>query len=607
MRRREFIAGFGAAACPIAAPAQETGRVARIVLWLGAAPSDPEVQRYVAAFRETIRGLGWDDGCNLRVDVRWYAPSFTVEELRTVAVELAALGPDVIVTTGAPILRALHRETKVIPIVFTQVTDPVGDGFVANLARPGGNITGFTIFEHSFAGKWLEMLKEVVPSITRVAVMQNTGHPAWDAYLRVIGAIAARMGVEVTPAPVLDPPEIEASLSTFARSPNGGLILLPSPLVTRHRQVIANAALRNHLPSIYNARMYAVSGGLMSYGHVTREPYRQAAIYVDRILRGTKPGELPVQAASKFEMVFNLKTAKASPGPKGRGLRRRRECRDRIPLGENHVDRVPAMTAELVRRQVAVIVATGGLSAPLAAKAATATIPILFVAPDDPVKLGLVASLSRPGGNVTGVNFLGAELGGKRLELLRELVPAAARVAVLFNPTNLATDAQIGDVQTAARAMGLQLQIYSATTSREIDAALAAMVRERPDALFFIPDPVFNARRVHLVHLASRHALPAIYWQREFAEAGGLISYGSSIGESFRHANAVTARSISPASRMSTGLTSTWCDGAAAWITANWPIPSGIAGSRSTTARVTRGAISLSSSSHFAPVPAPTR
>ena len=158
------------AALPLAARAQQPGPVARIVLWLGATPSDPEVQRYVAAFRETIRGFGWDDGRNLRVDVRWYAPSFTVEELQTIAVELAALGPDVIVTTGAPILRALHRETKAIPIVFTQVTDPVGDGFVANLARPGGNITGFTIFEHSFAGKWLEMLKEVVPSITRVAV-----------------------------------------------------------------------------------------------------------------------------------------------------------------------------------------------------------------------------------------------------------------------------------------------------------------------------------------------------------------------------------------------------------------------------------------------------
>ena len=203
---------------------------------------------------------------------------------------------------------------------------------------------------------------------------------------------------------------------------------------------------------------------------------------------------------------------------------------------------MPAMAADLVRRQVAAIVTTGGMSASLAAKAATATIPVLFVVPDDPVKLGLVASLARPGGNVTGVNFLSAELGGKRLELVRELVPTAARVAVLINPTNLTTDVQVNDVQAAGRAMGLQLQVFNATTSREIDAAFAALARERPDALFFIPDPVFNARRIHLVHLASRHALPAIYWQREFAEAGGLISYGSSIGESFRQAGVYTGR-----------------------------------------------------------------
>jgi putative tryptophan/tyrosine transport system substrate-binding protein len=311
MRRREFIGGLAATGLPLTAFAQQSGRVARIVLWLGSSPSDPEVQRNVVAFRDTMRGLGWDDDRNLRIDVRWYAASFTVEELAAIAVELTALAPDAIVTTGAPILGALQRQTKTIPIVFTQVTDPISDGFVVNLARPGSNITGFTIFEHSFAGKWLEMLKEVVPSMTRVAVMQNTGHPAWNAYLRSIGTIASGMGVEVTPAPVSNPPEIEASLSTFARSPNGGLILLPSPLVTRHREVIAAAALHHRLPSIFLARHYAASGGLMTYGPVTSEAYRQAATYVDRILKGAKPGELPVQAASKFEMVINLKTARA--------------------------------------------------------------------------------------------------------------------------------------------------------------------------------------------------------------------------------------------------------------------------------------------------------
>jgi putative tryptophan/tyrosine transport system substrate-binding protein len=313
VKRRAFITllGGAAAAWPLAARAQQAGRVPHIVLWLGGLATDPVGQQNVAAFRDTMSVLGWADGRNLRIEVRWAAASFTAEDVSAAAVELAAIKPDVIVTTGAPILGALQRQTKTIPIVFTLVTDPVGDGFVASLARPGGNITGFSIFEHSFAGKWLEMLKEVVPSMTRVAVMQNADHPAWNTYLRAIGAIASAMGVELAPAPVNRPAEIEAALAAFARAPNGGLILLPSPMVTLHREMIAAAALRHRLPSIYLARLYAASGGLMSYGPVTSEPYRQAATYADRILRGTKPGELPVQAASKFEMVFNLKTAMA--------------------------------------------------------------------------------------------------------------------------------------------------------------------------------------------------------------------------------------------------------------------------------------------------------
>jgi putative ABC transport system substrate-binding protein len=234
-----------------------------------------------------------------------------VEETRAAAAELAAQNPDVIVTTGAPILGALNRITKSLPIVFTLVTDPVNDGFVASLSRPGGNITGFTIFEHSFAGKWLEMLKETVPRITRVAVMQNQDHPAWNAYLRAIATVAPGMGIEVIPAPANSVTEIQAAIEGFARVPNGGLVLLPSPVATAHRELIASSALRLGLPSIYLSREYAASGGLMSYGIDIAEPYQQAAGYVDRILKGAKPGEMPVQAASKFKMVINLRTAKA--------------------------------------------------------------------------------------------------------------------------------------------------------------------------------------------------------------------------------------------------------------------------------------------------------
>jgi putative tryptophan/tyrosine transport system substrate-binding protein len=209
---------------------------------------------------------------------------------------------------------------------------------------------------------------------------------------------------------------------------------------------------------------------------------------------------------------------------------------------ENQINRVSAMANELIRRRVSVIVATGGNPAPTAAKAATTTIPILFVTPDDPVALGYVTSLARPGGNLTGINFLGSELGAKRLELLCDLVGATDRVAVLHNPAGPASESRLSEVQAAARTMGLQMQVFNAGTSREIDTAFAAVLHARAEALLLIPDPVFNGRRIQLVHLASRHALPAIYWQREFAEAGGLISYGSSIGDAFRQIGVYTGR-----------------------------------------------------------------
>jgi putative ABC transport system substrate-binding protein len=311
MRRREFLASLGVTviAWPLAARAQQDGRIRHVMVWIGGSGNDRSSQQRAAIFRDTMRGLGWIDGRNIKIDVR-FPTTNAAEETVAAAAELAALKPDVIVTTGAPMLGAVHRVTKTVPIVFTLVTDPVSDGFVASLSRPGGNITGFTIFEHSFAGKWLEMLKEVVPSITRVSVMQNPDHPAWNAYLRAIRAVALGMGVEITATPVNGPADIQTAIEAFARFPNGGLVLLPSPVATAHREVIASAALRHGLPSIYLSREYPVSGGLMSYGIDVAEPYRQAATYVDRILKGAKPGELPVQAASKFEMVVNLKTAK---------------------------------------------------------------------------------------------------------------------------------------------------------------------------------------------------------------------------------------------------------------------------------------------------------
>ena len=307
MQRREFLGALGgAAAWPLTVYGQ--GRAPLVLVWFGGSASDPEMQRRHDIVRDALRELGWIDGRNVRLE---YRSSMNAEQNRAVVAEIAALSPSVILTGTAPVLAAAHRQTKTVPIVFIQVTDPVSDGFVESLARPGGNVTGFTIFEHSFAGKWLEMLKEVVPAMTRVAVMQNPDHPAWNAYLNAIREVASRMAVEVTPAPVRNADEVEAALAAFGQQPNGGVILLPSALVTTNRELIAALTLRYRLPSIYIVRFYPASGGLMSYGIDTFDQVHQAANYVDRILKGTKPGDLPVQAAGKFEMVFNLKTAKA--------------------------------------------------------------------------------------------------------------------------------------------------------------------------------------------------------------------------------------------------------------------------------------------------------
>jgi putative ABC transport system substrate-binding protein len=314
LKRRDLLTLLGGTAVarallrPVAARAQQG--MPLVAVWMGGgAPDDPVSQARASALRDALRELGWIEGRNIRIVYNWSA--LNPDQIRTDAARLVGLYPDVIVTTGAPTLAALHRLTRTTPIVFVMVTDPVSDGFVASLANPGGNITGFTIFEHSFAGKWLEMLKEAAPAMTRVAVMQNPDHPAWTAYLHAINEVAPKLGVEVTPAPASNPAEIESALDAFARAPNGGLIILPSNLAVNHRALIAAAAIRHRLPSIYSLRFYPTSGGLMSYGVVLTEPYRQAAAYVDRILKGTKPAELPVQASAKFELVINLTTAKA--------------------------------------------------------------------------------------------------------------------------------------------------------------------------------------------------------------------------------------------------------------------------------------------------------
>jgi putative ABC transport system substrate-binding protein len=310
MRRRDFITLLGgAAAWPLAARAQQGDRVRRIGVLNPFAENDPEVQANITAFRQTLQKLGWTDGRNLRVDYRWGGAD--PERIKAYATELVALEPDVILVSSPLALQPLQQETRSIPIVFTGVSDPAGSGFVASLAHPGGNITGFAVAEFSMYGKYLELLKEIAPHVIRVAVMMNPEQLPQAGNWRAIETVAPSFKVQLTAANVRDSAEIERAIDAFASESNGALIVLPSALTIVHRGLITALAARHRLPAVYAFRQFVTDGGLMSYGVDLADQYRQAASYVDRILRGEKPGDLPVQQPTKFSLIINLKTAKA--------------------------------------------------------------------------------------------------------------------------------------------------------------------------------------------------------------------------------------------------------------------------------------------------------
>ena len=310
--RRKFIAllgGTAAAALPLAARAQQPDRLRRIGYLATGLESDPEQQLQVAAFRKGLEEFGWIDGRNVRIDVRFgRGDAALVPKLAKALVELR---PEVIVAASTTAATAVRQYTLSIPTVFVQVPDPVAAGFVTNLARPDGNITGFTNFEFSIGGKWLQVIKECVPGVSRVAVVFDPENPSWTAYVRAVEAVARSFGVLLTPASVSSVEEIETNIAAFVREPNGALVVLPGPQTTLHRQTIIATAARHRLPAIYPYRFHVMNGGLMSYGVSVPDLYKQAASYVDRLLKGAKPADLPVQLPTKFELVINLKTAKA--------------------------------------------------------------------------------------------------------------------------------------------------------------------------------------------------------------------------------------------------------------------------------------------------------
>ena len=310
MRRREFVSLFGgAAAWPLAARAQQGERMRRIGVLMNFAADDPESSARVTALAQGLKKLGWTDGRNVRIDYRWGAAD--AERGRKSAAELVALAPDVILASTSAATEPLQQATHTVPIVFVNVVDPVGAGFVDSLAQPGGNTTGFTLYEYGISAKWLELLKEIAPGVKRAAVLRNAAEASGIGQYAVILAAAPSVDVEVRPIGVKEPGEIERAVAAFVRTSNGGLIVTASTLAGVHRKLIIGLAARHRLPAVYPFRYYLTSGGLISYGPDTIDPYRRAAGYADRILKGEKPGDLPVQAPTKYELVINLKTAKA--------------------------------------------------------------------------------------------------------------------------------------------------------------------------------------------------------------------------------------------------------------------------------------------------------
>jgi ABC-type uncharacterized transport system substrate-binding protein len=310
MKRRAFITLLGgAAAWPLAARAQQGERMRRIGVLMNVPSDNPEGMARLAAFLQGLQELGWTVGRNVQIDYRWASPD--ADRIRKDAAELLVLAPDVILSSATTTVGALQQATRTVPIVFALVADPVGAGFVETLARPGGNITGFSAIEYGTSAKWLELLKEVAPHVTRAVILRDPTLGLGTGQLAAIQAVAPPLRVELTPIGVRDAAEIERGITAFARSPNGGMIVTASTPALIHRELITMLAARHRLPAVYAFRYFVIVGGLMSYGVESVDPYRRAASYVDRILKGEKPADLPVQAPTKYELVINLKTAKA--------------------------------------------------------------------------------------------------------------------------------------------------------------------------------------------------------------------------------------------------------------------------------------------------------
>ena len=516
MRRRQFITLLGgAAARPLAARAQQTDRVRKLGVLAGGTDNDPILSSFIDAFNEELQKLGWVKGRNLQTATLFATGG--ADQMRATVSQVLAIGPEGIVTNNTPIVLELQRRAPTVPIVFVTLADPVDTGIVASLAHPGGNTTGFMNAEPAMSVKWLELLKEIAPHIDHVLVMVNAGNAGNAARLRVIEAFAPAMGVRVSSYAIRDRADIESSIRAVAGQPSVGIVAAPASPINELRD------------SPTRREFLTLLGGAAAAWPIAARAQQQTVPVV---------GYLSAQTEAETSLASFRK------GLSEAGFIVGRNVRIEFRAANNDYSRLAEFAADLVRSRVDAIYASGGLVAALAAKAATTNTPIVFAMGDDPITSGLVPSLNRPGANVTGIAFLTYELGPKRLELLKEVVPKATHYALLVNPDAPNTKSFVAELSAAADSIGRHIEVFEAGNVNEIDAAFAELVRQGADAVIVGSNSLLNGRRVQLAILASHYRLPAIYYDRRAVEVGGLMSYGADIDDAVRQAGIYLGRTL---------------------------------------------------------------
>ena len=586
MKRREFIAiAGGVAAWPLAVRAQQSARLRRIGLLRVSTEDDARGKDHLAGLRDGLARFGWVEGSTIHCDYR-YAGGH-LDQFSVLAKELIALHPEVIFAQSTPVAAALQRETRTIPIVFVEVSDPIGSGFIAGLAHPGGNLTGIIQYEAGIAGKWLAMLKEIAPNLARVALLANPKGTAHEYFLGNATAAASALRIEIISSPVDNVADIERSISSLARQDNGGLLCPPETFITVHRDLVIALAAKYRLPAVYAWRYFVTDGGLMSYGIDLVDVYQQSASYIDQILRGANPADLPVQSPTKYETALNLKTAKALGFSVPTSLLVRADeviewRREFITLlGSMAAWPLTARAQQPSIRRIGVLSGSGspemlvafrqafrklgwveGLNCQLEVRSAggdaalmkdfakelvsmfpdvilvttnqalsavqqeTTTIPVVFTMVGDPVGSGFVKSMARPEGNMTGFTSYEETMGGKWLEIIKEIAPAVSRVVLLFDPEAPSHRGYLRSAEPAATALRINLTTARAVTAEEIVQAIDAFALGDKGGVIILPQPATTNNRGIIISLAAQYHLPAVYPFSFFARDGGLLSYG---------------------------------------------------------------------------------